>query len=369
MFIERLPPIIATAKNTDRINNYNNVIYSSLISDALYINKIKASLRNVSQSIGNIIELEIKRRPEFLLSGRVLEVDKTEYSLNFNNQSIELDDTFILMEFFEENNKNIAKEVGFLRITNTGEKDPSLLSHPTGKQILGKTQSNGGWVKEYPTTPLTIEFSLGTLHSIAINNNDFPEINTGEKSGHCFSTKISNNLAKVTGISQLFLNLYGTYSIIEKKHPSNTMNPSYLKNFGASLQKKYFYKNHSISWEMGLGNATVFIKDSQLTQSLTHYSYYVDLNEALFRITYSFSLTKHTALTMGLSHFLTTGINKSHIEKDTYNKTYHDSNAEKSFSKSSFNRNTYEFGISYNLKTFAFQDTINLIIENFREIK
>ena len=147
------------------------------------------------------------------------------------------------------------------------------------------------------------------------------------------------------------------------------MNPSYIKNFGASLQKKYFYKNHALSWELGLGNATFSIKDSQLAETLTHYSYFVDLNEALFKVTYSFALSKHAALTIGLSHFIATGINKSHVETSAYRKTYHGSSAKNSFSKNSFNRNIYEFGISYNLKTFTFQDTINFIIENFREIK
>lgn len=351
--VKLIETITVKAKST-KIINYKSHAYTHSVED--YIAQlIESSQYDAIEDAGRRIKLAIKKIEDFKLSGSVMESDGSEYKLNIGTlEGLQLDDAYIMMGYVDMNGEEVEKELGFLRITEVTDNQDNPEQYSTAVQQLGALQSAGGWVKEYPRTKTHFAVDLGYATGLHIDASEIPELKENATSAIVLNATLAQNLAEALGSPQLFGEIDASLGFIENTLDSGTTGSTVLASLYFNFKKKYWYRNHSTSWKLGVGydNFTMSGTRSSLSGS-EDYEYDIRALGFIFGLGYELLLTKNFSLTVDgqykLSPFKTQASGKN--SNGTFD--LEASDASDQFSETHFGGAQVTIGFNYIFPSFA----------------
>jgi hypothetical protein len=116
------------------------------------------------------------------------------------SEGVQLDDAYQIMDYVDKNGIESIQPVGFGMITSIGnrKKEKSL---STLSQQLGKKQTVGSFIKEYPRLSSMAQLSFGKRTGLSLKSSEIDQLKSDSTQGILASVKLSQNLAPYLHIS------------------------------------------------------------------------------------------------------------------------------------------------------------------------
>ena len=350
--VRHINTITVKAKSSKTIN-YKSSAYLKYGDDYIpYL--IETSQEHAIEEAGRRIRLATKKIEDFKLAGTVMESDGSEYKLDIGSlEGVQLDDAYIMMGYVEENGEEVEKELGFLRITDVNDNQDNPEKFSTAVQQLGKLQSSGGWVKEYPRTKTHFGLNMGYATGLHIDSSEIPELKENATSAIIVNAKVAQNLAEITGTPQLFGEIDASLGFIENTLDSDIIGTKLLTSVYFNLKKKHWYRNNSTSWKLGCGydNFRMSGTNSSIGGS-EDYEYDIRALGFVFGVGYEMLLTKNFSLTLEGQYKATPFITKATGKNTNGSFEYDATDASDAFSETHFGGAQFTFGFNYIIPSF-----------------
>lgn len=314
-------------------------------------NLIKATQEIAIKEAGQRIRLATKKIEDFKLAGFVMESDGLDYKLNVGTlEGVQIDDAYIMMGYVEEDGEEVEKELGFLRITEVSDNRDNSQIYSTATQQLGKPQSSGGWVKEYPRTRTHFAFDIGYSTGLNIDSSEIPELKENATTAIALNATIAQNLSDITGNPQFFGEFAASLGFIDNTLDSDTTGTTLLASFYINLKKKYWYRRHATYWKLGAGYDN--FKMSGHSPISGDYDYDIQALGFLFGVGYEVLLTKNLSLILNGHYKTTPFITKASGKNSSGSFDLDALDAGDMFSKTRFGGAQLSFGFNYIFPSF-----------------
>ena len=139
------------------------------------VNPLKKSQNDAMGAFTKNLNMEIKMFDPFKLQAQVVSrAGKKEYGFALGTkEGVHLDDYFDLIESYETRKGKIKnRRVGYVRVITRADNKSNPNNYSYAKQILGKKQSEGVVVMEYPLMGVDYRVSVGTRYGMSIKPED-----------------------------------------------------------------------------------------------------------------------------------------------------------------------------------------------------
>lgn len=195
-----------------------------------------------------------KKIDQFQLAAQIIETNGWNYTLNIgNDEGVELDSAYDIMDIQEENGKEILKPIGFGMITQIQNKKNQKLAHVTLKQQLGKKQTIGGYVKEYPRLWTHVNLSLGSRSQMKLKASEIPGLKKDITEGSTLALQLMKNMAPQLGISQFFIGIQTDVTFVDHTLENSLSGTPIMWSAELFAEKKFWYKSHALAFNIGYG--------------------------------------------------------------------------------------------------------------------
>jgi hypothetical protein len=214
--------------------------------------KVKTSPNTYAQASAMLafaknLGVKTKQLSDFKLQAQVQERTRNGYSFSLGfKEGVHLDDGFFLVELTEDNNGNEkAVDIGFLRISKTGDniKNPGVFS--SAIHLYGERGDVGTIVMEHPKLGVDtrIRFGLRTGMNVEVGH-ALGYIETTAENAYMLGLDFSYNLAPVIGASQTFLDFGFSVGALDAQFTSTASEEGWfplLFDAGMGVSKKFWF--------------------------------------------------------------------------------------------------------------------------------
>lgn len=208
--------------------------------------------------------VDMKKIPEFSLAGEIKNVDSYLEVAIGKKEGVGLDDGYDVVDVFEnESGEIVKKNIGFVRAEKIGDNtkegvyDPSLF-----KPYISGNFERGQFLSERPN--LGIDVGLRPKYfGLKISKDDLPFLSDDIKSAFGLDLLFSYNLAKITGVTQNFVNLEINGGLFGAD-VNNHYDVSNMFTYSAylSFSKKFWVKRLNVELGAGYGYNVLSFKIS-----------------------------------------------------------------------------------------------------------
>ncbi len=356
------------AKDSDGKLIYDEFVFGNT---SYKVNETQYAQYSAILALTKNLGVKTKEIEDFKLKSQIMEVkSKKEYSVSVGKkEGLFLDDAFDLIEQEEnENGELINKKVGFVRISKTGDNRENATNYSMVKQYLGSSQTEGTMITEHPFLGIDLKIkgiyatNLNIkkddinfiLNEMSINSSDIITKDADKAIG--VQGIFSYNLAPITGVSQMFLNI-DMSAMLPNLETSTDDKPSiYMYSGYLGLSKKLWIGRFNLNAGIGMGvDALSFKYDYKAF--IFDYTYNIDLLAygAKLDIGTEFLATPNLMLNLDCSYKATTKPKKA---KTVFTNNYNDDEMEVEYTLSGFDSTlggmTIGAGFTYSLKALPF---------------
>jgi len=265
--------------------------------------------------------VKTKELTAFRLQAQIVEADGKKYAFPLGfKEGVHLDDGFHIIEFMEDEKGNeVAEQIGFVRVSKTGDNKADPNNYTYANQLLGSKVSEGSIVMEHPRLGMDARVKFGMISGMNISRShsqlpnflggayvfaegdDSPEV--GATSAIGVNITFAYNLAPIINVSQTFLDIkMGFFMPLVEINPDAEAFPFIIPiNFGVT--KKIGFGRSNIS--VGLnGGFDIFSMAGTITISTTEYDYSYSLIALGFgaSVDYEMLLTPDLSFNIGAGY-------------------------------------------------------------------
>ncbi|OQY10834.1 MAG: hypothetical protein B6I28_00140 [Fusobacteriia bacterium 4572_132] len=276
------------AKNSDGELIYDEFIFGN---NSYKVKEAQYAQYSAILALAKNLGVKTKQIDDFKLKSQIMEVkSQKEYSVSVGKkEGLFLDDAFDLIEQEEDENGNVInKKVGFVRISKTGDNRENKTNYSTVKQYLGSSQTEGTLITEHPF--LGVDLKIKGIYAMGLNikksdinfilnkmsNNSYNIITKDADKATGVQGSFAYNLAPITGVSQMFLNIDMSYMLPNLETYTDDKPSIYMYSGYLGLSRKFWIGRFNLNAGLGLGvDALSFKYDYE--ESYYDYSYEIDL--------------------------------------------------------------------------------------------
>lgn len=325
-YIVRIKTIEATSKDEIPIQNNENRADKQAQCLSFAITKWCEELGIATKSL-----------EEFQLSGQLIESIGWNYTIDLGEkQGVNLNDAYMIYDYQDLNHESL-KPVGFGIITSIKQPNAILT------QQLGKKQTVGSYIKEYPRLATHTQFSIGKRQNLTIKASEIEELQSDITNGLSATLRISQNLAPSTKISQFFIGIETEYTFLENTLKKNYSGSPHLLSFSMLLEKKYWYHNNAFALNIGLGHERFYLKGSSPEKS---YDITLESSHLSFGLGYEKMINPNLSFVCTIEHRLTPGVQNGTLKYNNIDESKHISFAS-DFKNTKFGGTLIRFGLNY----------------------
>lgn len=296
-------------------------------------------IKNAIEDWADQLSIGTKKIEQFQLGGQIIETKGWNYTLNIgNSEGVELDSAYEIMDIQEENGTEILKPIGFGMITKTQNKKKQSLNHVQLSQQLGKKQTVGGYVKEYPRLWTHLQISAGKRDQMKILSSEVPGLKKDITEGTILALGIMKNLAPMTGLSQLFIGAQLDATFVSSELNDNLSGTPLLYSAGLVVEKKFWYKSNALAFNIGYG----FERFQLSTSGDTKYDISLDATHLNIGAKYEKLLTKNLSAFCAFEQRLSTKPLDNSIKENGIDKT-----DDYEFNDTRFGGSSIKIGLNY----------------------
>lgn len=288
------------------------------------------------------LSIATKRLDAFQLSGHILEATGWTYTIDLGEtEGVNLNDAYTIYAYEDNYGTELLQPVGFGIITSI--KEPYAILN----QQIGKKQTIGSYVKEYPRLTTHAQFYLGHRSNMNIKASDVEELKTDIKNGLMASFRLSQNLAESTKISQFFVGIETDFTLLENALANNHSGTPYLLSFSMFLEKKFWYHNNALFFNSAIGHERFYLKGSSPAKT---YDITLESTHLGIGLGYERLLKPNVSFTLSIEQRITPGIQNGSIKYNNINQSQNYT-FESDFKDTKFGGTLIRFGLNYILPT------------------
>lgn len=293
---------------------WGNDIYNVTEEEYAQYDAIQAWAKNLS--------VKTKEIDEFNISGQIVErrPGRIYGSPIGKREGLHLDDGFFIIETYETSDGEIkSKNIGFTRLMKNADNTNNPDEMSLFKQYLGKTASPGMVLKEHPRLGIDIRFKAGYQTGIDIPKNytrfnhplvgTFNVLKEDAKEQLFFAVDFAYNLAPIFGVSQMFMELEGSFGIpMAKYEPNISSSLAYTVGAYTGLSKKWWLGRNSLHLNGKIGYDRLVLDGEFLSYD---YKYTINAYGLKSGLHYNYMLTPDLIFKMGADYkigFKPTGV-------------------------------------------------------------
>ena len=279
--------------------------------------------------------VKTKEIDAFKLSAQIVEADGSKYgfALGFR-EGVHLDDGFHIVEYMEDEEGNeVAEQIGFVRVSKTGDNKSDPNNYTYANQLLGSKVSEGTIVMEHPRLGMDVRAKLGFITGMSlpkeymlagVSDNDPMIFAEDITSGIALDVVFAYNLAPIIGVSQTFLDIEMTFAF-----PTGKLNPDLLKPpdvtpflfsfYGGGTYKIWLPPSSNVSVGGGFG-----MESFNLAGTVREYDYVWSVRSLAFKIgaDYERMINADLSWNVGLAYKLALAPSQLSITFGTFESTY-----------------------------------------------
>lgn len=211
------------------------------------VSPLECAFRKTTRGLCN--DLTVKVAERFPLRIPLEEIDGRWASFRLGkSEGIHVDDKYHVVEYFEdEDGKLEESRVGYLMVARIADNTEDKMRMSRGKGITGGYET-GMMAVEHPR--IGIDLAIGAawvplkIDSISVSNgsSEYLSVNGHTDGAYVGQASLQYNLAKTTGISQLFFNLQGNYGVadINGKILDEDLPIATVYGYSVGVSKKFY---------------------------------------------------------------------------------------------------------------------------------
>ena len=221
------------------------------------------------------LAVTMKEIPDFRLSAEIKDTrGNYVYAGIGTKEGIGLDDGFNVIDFYEDEKGNVqARDLGFYRVIGVANNIENLNRLSGFNNYIGSGIERGMVLYERPRLGIDI-IVRPKFFTLNMPKSDLGIFSDDVKSAFGGDAIFAKNLAKLTGISQFFVNVEVGWGIVNVK--GQGINTPLLHSYYAGLSKKLWFDRMNLDIGAGYGYNSIELKDASYTYALNAYGLKID---------------------------------------------------------------------------------------------